>query len=478
MIPTDLYCIEQVLSLLHEALSQSGDHYSIEYDGRSAGGGTLPPLFRRLAPSLPSSTTDGEGSLGSFKRQLDDTCPSSANKRRRHSDSGNIAQDVLLLALPSPRGNMKGSLSLEGEPQQSSPTGSLSSITAAVAAEEEPSSSSLESPASDRSPMAPIKDSASDRSTDGSSGVPCGARAEQWARRDDSRDSESSSVFGDDLETNSMFRSPSVTSSNNSPSYKTSGVATNNVPDNCNSVADDDPASGTNGGSLSCSVLRDVSVVGGGEDKTCRRRRLWYRHHHFSTPVSEDISNHNTTQNKHEVVGRPPHQRLSLRSSSLPDPHTLPLAPLDCRVSRPPQSPLTLLPPPIPCHSPPLPLITVSSPTGSDVSSHEAVNGGEESCQTQNGSNTLPPTNILHDASHTMSSRPSVIQSALGSPPPTPTGDAPSNFHLPDPSNIQYSPKCESSSPPPGGRSSCLKTARRTAPDRLEVVSLEQQQQI
>ncbi|KAK4318202.1 hypothetical protein Pmani_010779 [Petrolisthes manimaculis] len=89
---------EEVLKLLHEALNRSGDHYSIEYGGsqrRSMGS------FKRQLHSDSNSST--------LEAAMFDGYLSSPSKRRRHSDSN------MTLVLPTPRGNMKGSLSLEGE---------------------------------------------------------------------------------------------------------------------------------------------------------------------------------------------------------------------------------------------------------------------------------------------------------------------------------------------------------------------------
>ncbi|CAL4075738.1 unnamed protein product, partial [Meganyctiphanes norvegica] len=97
---------EEVLRLLHEALNRSGDHYSIEYGG-SGSSNQRKPLgsFKRQLQSNESNS-----SIATLESSMyDGSSLSSLHKRRRHSDSN------MTLILPTPRGNMKGSLSLEGE---------------------------------------------------------------------------------------------------------------------------------------------------------------------------------------------------------------------------------------------------------------------------------------------------------------------------------------------------------------------------
>ena len=98
-----------MLKLLHEALNRSGDHYSIEYG--SSQRRSLGSFKRQLHGGGGSSS--GSESASSSSNTLDtqvlEGFLTSPHKKRRHSDSN------MMLTLPSPRGNMKGSLSLEGE---------------------------------------------------------------------------------------------------------------------------------------------------------------------------------------------------------------------------------------------------------------------------------------------------------------------------------------------------------------------------
>ena len=89
-----------MLKLLHEALNRSGDHYSIEY------GGSHQKSLGSFKRQLHSNDSSGSSTLEAV---MLDGFLSSPSKRRRHSDSN------VTLVLPTPRGNMKGSLSLEGE---------------------------------------------------------------------------------------------------------------------------------------------------------------------------------------------------------------------------------------------------------------------------------------------------------------------------------------------------------------------------
>ncbi|XP_045603958.1 protein artemis isoform X2 [Procambarus clarkii] len=90
---------EEVLKLLHEALNRSGDHYSIEYGGTQ----------RRSMGSFKRQLQSNESNSSTLEAAMFDGYLTSPSKRRRHSDSN------MTLVLPTPRGNMKGSLSLEGE---------------------------------------------------------------------------------------------------------------------------------------------------------------------------------------------------------------------------------------------------------------------------------------------------------------------------------------------------------------------------
>ncbi|KAK7067353.1 Protein artemis [Halocaridina rubra] len=90
---------EEVLKLLHEALNRSGDHYSIEYGGTQ----------RRSMGSFKRQLQSNESNSSTLEAAMLDGFLTSPSKRRRHSDSN------MTLVLPTPRGNMKGSLSLEGE---------------------------------------------------------------------------------------------------------------------------------------------------------------------------------------------------------------------------------------------------------------------------------------------------------------------------------------------------------------------------
>lgn len=87
------------MKLLHEALNRSGDHYSIEYGGSQ----------RRSLGSFKRQLQSNESNSSTLEAAMLDGFLTSPSKRRRHSDSN------MTLVLPTPRGNMKGSLSLEGE---------------------------------------------------------------------------------------------------------------------------------------------------------------------------------------------------------------------------------------------------------------------------------------------------------------------------------------------------------------------------
>ncbi|XP_045603959.1 protein artemis isoform X3 [Procambarus clarkii] len=95
---------EEVLKLLHEALNRSGDHYSIEYGGTQ----------RRSMGSFKRQLQSNESNSSTLEAAMFDGYLTSPSKRRRHSDSN------MTLVLPTPRGNMKGSLSLEDDTRESS----------------------------------------------------------------------------------------------------------------------------------------------------------------------------------------------------------------------------------------------------------------------------------------------------------------------------------------------------------------------
>ena len=511
----------QVLSLLHEALSQCGDHYSIEYDGR--GGSPGAGQFKR---HVPIGSTDAmpniQEPLGQFKRQLPAPSYGSPCKRRRHSDSGSIRQDVLLLTLPNPRGNMKGSLSLEGEAQQSAAAAAASAVTDVDAVQPNgtsgsllTSSSSLSSQSSPMSapisPLLPLKVSQCDLlstglddvSNDSALGPTPPKSGGEWRRGSISQDSECSSVFSDDG--GSLAR----------------GI-TYGCEDDCRSLprgntgdtvicADDDKNSSiapsvSDSGVLMRTLTRDSSigsvmsdcpesVYNMTQDKAGKRRRLWYKHHHFSTPVTDDLNYHSSSASN----------RLAIRSSSLPDPHTFPLT---SDYDLPPHTPLlvsshSLHPPPIPCESPPLPLITVSSPSASEsgivrnadinlshLPDNCKTNGKLQLYESYDGRNLLRddvPADRWQTESNSLDyavaiDRPSVIRTIASLPldckPPN-TGfpaslcernEGYANILLDGQPERSSSATCEAFVP----RSSCLKTARRTASDLLEVVSLDQ----
>ena len=484
--------ILQVLSLLHEALSQSGDHYSIEYDGRS-GTGTIGSFRRQMIPcgSGTLSAPDDDGLSGQFKRQLPPPeAASSRNKRRRHSDSGSTRQDMLLLTLPNPRGNMKGSLSLEGD--QSVPKQDM--LGGGEASSSNSSSSPRNSPMSAPiSPFLPSKASPcealicnpSDDISLESVGYSGLGKASDWAN---SQDSECSSVFSDDTD---QGRGTDIITDTNDRKTDISFL-----PKGSFSLARD----------LSiCSVLSEggESLRTMPDNKSSKRRRMWYKHHHFSTPVTDELN-----------VNANNHTRVPVRSSSLPDPHTLPLAHPDIHLP-PPHSPqlFSSLVPPSASLSPPI--ITVSSPSASDsqVTSDDvntSVIGSStqldrdartdadsfkgDDCDTlanskrqrlirrasleslslstseevdKNGSSSLAEQVLELDDDKskwantvTVSAlRPSVIRTAVTA---GPGSDSSAQLESQLKSQLCATP-----------RSSCLKTARRTGQDVLEVVSLD-----
>ena len=555
--------------MLHEALSQSGDHYSIEYDGHSRSGMIGGHQHMRLlihnstTGTMSSAPDDDEETLGQFKRQLPPP-QGSPSKRRRHSDTGS-----LLLTLPNPRGNMKGSLSLEGEPPPPPPpqaTGLLDNqkISAASSKPSPPQiynhgnvNSTLQQhrqPADavancSRSPSlsstssiftaAPTKESsaealfgsanaAEDWSSDSAIGATISAIPKniEWAS---SQDSECSSVFSDDQDL--------IVGDDNQPLLSSDKLV--NGPGK-NKI-------------IEKSLTRESSVKSEGGDSICslpdekaaKRRRMWYKHHHFSTPVNEDHTNHGA------VSSNSNNNKLSIRSSSLPDPYTLPLTHVGrCRI--PPSHTLlsshSLHPPPIPCHSPPLPLITVSSPSHTDtpdgdkedsIRLHDTLlhnealqnlsnlydlktiqgqskpldlhkySDNERSGNigtTRSDGNELENETVFglrhsrfnknnnnndEDLADVSSSRPSVIHTAVSATSTLSSEDLPQgltetnciiNGTTSDDSDdtaVKFNNKqpmqCSLSSDAINGlgRTSCLKTARRTATDMLEVVSLD-----
>ncbi|XP_076040079.1 protein artemis-like isoform X2 [Oratosquilla oratoria] len=118
---------EEVLKLLHEALNCSGDHYSIEYGGTNQrSSSTSMGSYKRQLQSCDSSS-QGNNSLTLDVAMLDGFLTSPC-KKRRHSDSN------MTLVLPTPRGNMKGSLSLEGEAQRCEAGPATAAAAAAAAA--------------------------------------------------------------------------------------------------------------------------------------------------------------------------------------------------------------------------------------------------------------------------------------------------------------------------------------------------------
>lgn len=116
---------EEVLKLLHEALNRSGDHYSIEYGGTQ----------RRSMGSFKRQLQSNESNSSTLEAAMLDGFLTSPSKRRRHSDSN------MTLVLPTPRGNMKGSLSLEGEARCEALEGAMPNSGAGTSGNEAPQGS-------------------------------------------------------------------------------------------------------------------------------------------------------------------------------------------------------------------------------------------------------------------------------------------------------------------------------------------------
>lgn len=333
----------------------------------------------------------------------------SPSKRRRHSDSN------VTLALPTPRGNMKGSLSLEGEaqrcdttaqsgatepspgpslewtdPYSPSPTSPLSSPYKFDVPGQEDSALRPNCPARVNLTTRMESDSGSGSSGGGSgrqvivkrvgAGHPgLGSGGSQMSvDGEGEEDTDSHSVISfvktsqDSLELASVFSEEA----RDSPAP---------VPSVC--------------------VERPASSAGvAGESDMKRSRKMWYKHKHFSTPVHDD-------DKQVKVDPKPP---LGPRSSSLPLPEPRPASP--------PLSP-----------GPALPLITVSSP--SDPASAESQVSDETNVTAVLSNSDLDVMAV--DEVPQPPDRPSVI--------------------------------CG-----PAERTSCLKTTRRRD-NEVEVVTLDQQ---
>ncbi|MCL4105213.1 UNVERIFIED_CONTAM: hypothetical protein GTU68_055344 [Idotea baltica] len=382
---------EEVLKLLHEALNRSGDHYSIEYGGSQRTG--LGSFKRQLHTSESSCNGGNSSSSSILEAGLLDVYLASPNKRRRHSDSN------MTLVLPTPRGNMKGSLSLEGEtrhePKGEEPSQPSTSSLASKHSQSESVEDELEwrdpySPSPLKTPnffqsstetcitecsgakrnlstdlsVASDADGGRRNSLNGKRGrmeksasdvEEEEAAAKGFLKMDGSQDSiELNSVFSDEGDRDSIF----------------------------------DPVD----------MNRPCSSTGIPEESPIKRsRKMWYKHKYFSTPVHDEV------EKGHKLESKP---CIGPRSSSLP----LPESYRDALMS--PDFFLST------DGERNLPLITVSSPSDpaseSQVSDETNVtvvlSSGEPSDSDVLLLDELPPDNTSLDNSAVSASvRPSVI---------------------------------------------------------------------
>ena len=429
-----------MLKLLHEALNRSGDHYSIEYGGaqqrRSMGS------FKR---QLHSNESSGSSTL---EAAMYDGFLTSPSKRRRHSDSN------MTLVLPTPRCNMKGSLSLEGEARcepPPAPPPALPTTPTHTPTHTQPSPGpSLEwvdpyPPSPSSSSSAPCK-----YSEEGRSGVRS-ARVSLAARVESERGAGSRQVI---VKVRGIGSVPGPGSGGSHMSVDGEGeedgdansvisfVKTSQDSIELASVFSED-ARDSPGPPVFGAGERPASSAGvAGESDIKRDRKLWYQHKHFSTPVHDDQDKRHNTE---------PKAPLGPRSSSLPLPEPRPASP-DLS------------------SGPALPLITVSSP--SDPASESQVS--DETSVTS-------VTAVLSGASDldamlvddTPPERPSVICGPAVAVAVTPRshGQARINANTECSSELEdlllHTHRAEE-------RSSCLKTTRRRD-NEVEVVTLDQQ---
>lgn len=428
----------QVLKLLHEALNRSGDHYSIEYGGahqrRSLGS------FKR---QLQSNESSGSSTL---EAAMYDGFLSSPSKRRRHSDSN------MTLVLPTPRGNMKGSLSLEGEARCEPPTQATSTAAAAAATPTEPSPGpSLEwvdpyppSPASSSSSPCKYSDVSGQEDAQAGPRSAYPARVSLAARMESEGGTGSRQVIvkvrgtgtGQGPGSGGSHMSVDGDGDEDGDAHSViSFVKTSQDSLELASVFSED-ARESPGPSppAPVGVERPASSAGvAGESDIKRDRKLWYQHKHFSTPVHDD-------QDKR--LKAEPKVPLGPRSSSLPLPEP--------RSTSPDLSP-----------GPALPLITVSSP--SDPASESQVSDETSITAVLSGASDLDA--MLVDEAPP--ERPSVICG----PAVAPRGEARQG------TDRECSPELEDlllHSRRAEERSSCLKTTRRRD-NEVEVVTLDQQ---
>lgn len=432
----------QVLKLLHEALNRSGDHYSIEYGGahqrRSLGS------FKR---QLQSNESSGSSTL---EAAMYDGFLASPSKRRRHSDSN------VTLVLPTPRGNMKGSLSLEGEAQRCETTTNTTTTNANTGTPEPSPGPSLEwvdpySP-SPTSPMSsPYKFPDIPTGTEDGLGLRpgCSARVNLAARMEGDAGGGNSGRHviikarlvgsGPSLGPGSGGSHMSIDGEGEEDTDSHSVISfvkTSQDSLELASVFSEDARESPGPSPGACmGGERPASSAGvAGESDMKRSRKMWYKHKHFSTPVHDDH------EKQAKAEPKPP---LGPRSSSLPLPEPRPASP--------PLSP-----------GPALPLITVSSP--SDPASAESQVSDETNV-----------TAILSNSDLDVMS--------VDDPPPPP--DRPSVICGPAAVSAVSTPRGEGSDGPDydealvhsrrgDERTSCLKTTRRRD-NEVEVVTLDQQ---
>lgn len=433
---------EEVLKLLHEALNRSGDHYSIEYGGaqqrRSLGS------FKRQLQSNESSSSS------TLEAVMYDGFLASPSKRRRHSDSN------VTLVLPTPRGNMKGSLSLEGEAQRCETNTAASNTTANAATPGPSPGPSLEwvdpyspSPTSPRSSPYKFPDIPTAGQEDGPGLRPnCPVRVNLTARMESDGSGGRQVIVkarvpsvGPGLGLGSGGSQMSVDGDveDDTDSHSViSFVKTSQDSIELASVFSEEARESPGPASGVC-VERPASSAGvAGESAMKRSRKLWYTHKHFSTPVHDDPEKTLKTEPK------PP---LGPRSSSLPLPSP--------RHASPPLSP-----------GPALPLITVSSP--SDPASAESQVSDETSVTAILSNSDLDVMSVDVDPDPPQPpDRPSVIcgpavGAGVGVAPRGEGGDGADFEDL-----LLRSRRGDE-------RTSCLKTTRRRD-NEVEVVTLDQQ---
>lgn len=445
--PLPVLSLRQVLKLLHEALNRSGDHYSIEYGGahqrRSLGS------FKR---QLQSNESSGSSTL---EAAMYDGFLASPSKRRRHSDSN------VTLVLPTPRGNMKGSLSLEGEAQRcdTNTTAAAAATPNATANAATPGPSpgpSLEwvdpyspSPTSPGSSPYKFPDTPAAGQEDGPGLRPnCPVRVNLSTRMESDGGGGRQVIVkarvpavgpGLGLGSGGSQMSVDGEAEEDTDSHSViSFVKTSQDSIELASVFSEE-ARESPGPTPGLCVERPASSAGvAGESAMKRSRKLWYTHKHFSTPVHDDPDKTLKTEPK------PP---LGPRSSSLPLPSP--------RHASPPLSP-----------GPALPLITVSSP--SDPASAESQVSDETSLTAVLSNSDLDVMSVdVEPDPPQPPDRPSVIcgPAAGVGVGVAPRGEGGNGADFED--LLVHSRRGDE-------RSSCLKTTRRRD-NELEVVTLDQQ---